>query len=212
MSELNREKALNNEELAMADAIAEYLEQMNTGTLPDAKSFAARYTNLNQTDLVASLNLLGLPRQTIKPDVNGAWLKFSSKNFNPAYQPLSLGSYIQQALNSGDKELAKLPHASLEALKQDQTPISALKDYELRDYAALAKRYGVKDSLFPRMLKWLKGVAKTVSTGTQISLTPRAQFGFARQTERDIQLNEAEIDEAVAGTDVKEAKKDQEEK
>jgi hypothetical protein len=197
MSELDKDKAFSNEETAMAEALAEYLEQMNNGSTPDAKTFVAQYHHLNQQELLASLSLLALPRKPVKLNVDSAWQNFKAKNFVHAVQPVSLGNYVQKALDSGDAELAKLPQASLEALKQDQTPISDLKDYELKDYAALAKRYGVKDSLFPRMLKWMKGVAKNVSNAAQATMTPKAQYGFARPTDRQRDLSESEIAEAL---------------
>jgi hypothetical protein len=194
------ENELTKEETAMADALAAYLEQLNlnNGAIPDAKMFAAQYAGVNQTELLESLNLLAMPRKPLKPDVNSAWLKFSAKNFASAHQTASLGNYVQSAIATNDADLsaAKIPQASLEAMKQDQTPLAALKDYELKDYADLAKRYGVKDALFPRLLKWLKNVGKSMSN-PQFGASPRAQFGFARQEDRQPDLTGQEIEKAL---------------
>lgn len=193
------EEQFNADELAMSEAIAAYLEELNSGTPLEVSAFAGRYPHINQAELEKSLKLFAIPRQPIAmPDVNTAWQKFSAKNFKLVNQPsMSLGNYVQQAIDTGDNVLAaaKLPSASLEALKQDPTPVSALRNYELGDYAALAKRYGVKDALFPRLLKWLKGVGKTMT----MPATPARGMVYARPTDRQQYLTEQDIEQALEG-------------
>ena len=60
-----------------------------------------------------------------------------------------------------------------------------LKGYQLNDYAALARRYGVKDSAFPRMLRWLKGLGKSFAFP---SLNTSSGMVFAREEETRHQL------------------------
>ncbi len=87
-----------------------------------------------------------------------------------------------------------MPKNTLEAIQADATPLEQLKGYKLNDYAALAKRYGIKDNLFPRMLKWLKGLGKNLAL-------PQSQMGgrgmvFARDEEaRRHGVNEAQLAE-----------------
>lgn len=188
---------LKADELAMAEAITAFIEELNNGQIPDPASFARNYPNAQQSELEMSLRLLAAPRKaSVTPDVNTAWQNFSARVFTvPATETVSLGNYVAQALDQKDPELtaSKLSVAALEAMKQDDTPLTALRGYQLNDYADLAKRYGVKDAAFPRMLKWLKNAAKSFSSN------PGALRGvaFARPAERQQELSEKEIAAAL---------------
>ena len=139
----------------MREAVAMYLEATNRGETPTVFGQSEEWQR--------AVALLNLPKQAAKrgTNVEMAWQYFQARHFEVATQEASLGNYIA---HQNDKEMLKesgLSKPTLEALKNDPTPIRDLKGYELNDYAALARRYGVKDNAFPRMLKWLKSVGKS---------------------------------------------------
>ena len=96
-----------------------------------------------------------------------------------------------------DRELKSigLPDPTLRAMSQDATPLAAFQSYNFDDYAQLAKRYGVKNDLFPRVLKWIKKLGKS------LSMPSGASFGsgvvFAREEEHNRSLSEAELAQAL---------------
>ncbi len=190
----------------LSERLAEYLEGLNTGqTVPvalmDGDEEWTRLTGLLQTPRRMTLAAATLP-------VESAWQSFRMRAFEvkPALQPEvqaqdnSLGSYVAQALAANEQATLNesgLPKNTLEAFQVDATPLAQLKGYKLDDYAALAKRYGIKDNLFPRMLKWLKGLGKNLAL-------PASQLGgrgmvFARDEEARRQgVHEAQLAEDLA--------------
>jgi hypothetical protein len=174
------------------EALAVYFERKN-GSLETVET-AARLSQ----PVVA---LLALPErwghQT--PNVDAAWQRFQQRAFSPATQQaasLSLGGYVSQALTQSEASTvveSGLPKATLEAITADSTSLDELKGYQLNDYADLARRYGVKDSAFPRMLRWLKGLGKSFALP---SLGSSGGMVFAREEEvRQPGLSEAELAE-----------------
>lgn len=144
--------------------------------------------------------LLVLPSR-LKPqpsDVDGAWMRFKQRSFSQAAetQPTvaSLGRYVAQALDHNEASTVTesgLSKSTLEAIKSDSTSMEDLRGYQLNDYADLARRYGVKDTAFPRMLRWLKGLGKSL---TLPSFNTSSNMVFAREEEvRRQGLNEAEL-------------------
>ncbi|MEI6046986.1 MAG: hypothetical protein WCS37_21775, partial [Chloroflexota bacterium] len=144
-----------------SETLAAYFEQRNSGLEPVVEE--------TSEELRRALALVHLSEKAAqdRPDVDKAWQMFRVRAFATApavvekEQPVSLGGYVSGALERGQatKE-SGLPQETLEALREDHTPLAELKDFGLADYAALAKRYDVKENLFPRMLKWLKVLGK----------------------------------------------------
>ena len=191
---------LNNQ---MADALAVYFERKNSGEKLDAAAFVQDWPNI-KTELGRAINLLQLPERTPQLSTQEAWQRFKGVVFTGQTAPAtdSLGSYVAQALVTNDASLKNtgLPRATLEAMSQDATPLAAFQNYQFDDYAQLAKRYGVKDNLFPRVLKWFKGVGKS------LNLKTNAGFGngglvFARPEDSKAALSEAELAQAVEQAD-----------
>jgi hypothetical protein len=189
------------------EALAVYFERKN-GSLETVE------TNARLSQPVAAL--LALPerlgRQT--PDVDAAWQRFQQRAFSPASRPaasLSLGSYVSQALTQSEASTvveSGLPKATLEAISADSTSLDELKGYQLNDYAALARRYGVKDSAFPRMLRWLKGLGKSFALP---ALGSSGGMVFAREEEvRQPGLSEAELAEKLENQPEQEPESDTE--
>lgn len=182
-----------------SEALAAYLEQRNG----EAVSPVA-FQDFSDEDLRGALALLQLADKAAKmqPDINLAWHNFRAKSFDSAAlatDPASLGGYVSGALETEQALALKqsgLPRETLEALRSDQTPLNELKDFELADYAALAKRYGVKDALFPRMLKWLKGLGKNFAA-PNLGLGGSMQRGMAFAREKDYEQRVSE--EYLAG-------------
>ena len=187
---------LNNQ---LADALATYFERKNSGEKLDAATFVQEWPNI-KTELGQTISLLQLPERTSLLSTQEAWQHFRGVVFTGQIVPAtnSLGSYVAQALFTNDVGLKNtgLPRATLEAMSQDTTPLAAFQNYQFDDYAQLAKRYGVKDNLFPRVLKWFKGVGKS------LNLTKGAGFGnggmvFARPEDSKGALSEAELAQAL---------------
>ncbi len=180
------------------EALAVYFEQFNAaGTTGDR---VAKSASLEPQ--VAAL--LALPGR-LKPqpsDVDSAWMRFKQRSFTAVGETqeasASLGRYISQVLDQNEASAiveSGLPKSTLEAIKADQTSMDELRGYQLNDYANLARRYGVKDSAFPRMLRWLKGLGKSF---TLPSLNTSGGMVFAREEEvRRQGLNEAELAERL---------------
>src|SRR5262249_31656384 len=144
--------------------------------------------------------LLQMPQRTsqAKPSVDTAWQRFRAKAFEGATESVSLGGYVAQNEQDVIQE-SGLPSTTLEALKADPTPLSELKGYQINDYANLARRYGVEDSLFPRMLKWLKGLGKSLTAPSSGAMRGMV---FARDEEpRQPGLSETELSEELSKKD-----------
>ena len=176
------------------EALAAYFESLNSPNRheePLARSVAGLGPQVEA--------LLEIPRRLERqePDVNSAWQRFQQRNFSQTASD-SLGRYVSQALAQNETSAiaeSGLPKDTLEAIKSDATSMEVLKGYQLTDYAALARRYGVKDSAFPRMLRWLKGLGKSLSFP---ALNTSSGMVFAREEEvRHQGLNEAELAEQL---------------
>ncbi len=188
------------------EALALYLERVNS---TEVTSEVMAFANKSETGLGPQVEaLLEIPRRLERqtPDVNAAWQRFQQRAFSRVAvsqeATASLGRYVSEALDQNESSAmveSGLPKAILEAIKTDLTSIEELKGYQLNDYAALARRYGVKDSAFPRMLRWLKGLGKTFAFP---SMNPSSGMVFAREEEvRRQGLNEAELVEQLEQPD-----------
>jgi hypothetical protein len=181
---------------AMREALAQYFEQLNSG---EADPTVGLETTSPEAlaDWQHTLALLQLPQRLNQqpPSVDAAWQRFRARVFDQtATQSVNLGSYVAQNEQLVIQE-SGLPQPTLEALKADPTPLSDLKNYQVKDYAALARRYDVEDSLFPRMLKWLKGLGKNLVAP---SSGPVRGMVFARDDEpRQPGLKEHELAEEL---------------
>jgi hypothetical protein len=200
------EQTISEREESVALAVAEFLAKRNEGQPIEIDAFASQYPEL-EVELHEWLGLFEIPvlAGRTMPDRGKAWEKFKTKVFTgEIVASPSLGEYVQQssALNAGELAGSGLSPEVVEALKKDATPLNDLKNYGLADYAALAKRYGVKDAAFPRMLKWLKNAVKSLSAPA----TPTMRgMVFARDSETRTQnLSEAEILEALKGEEEQE--------
>jgi hypothetical protein len=180
------------------EALAVYFERLNDAG--SSSDMLAGSTSLEPQVEV----LLALPgRLKHRPaDLDSAWMRFKQRSFSAATETqqatASLGRYVSQALDHNEASAiveSGLPKSTLEAIKADRTSMDELRGYQLNDYADLARRYGVKDSAFPRMLRWLKGLGKSF---TLPSFNPSGGMVFAREEEvRRQGLNEAELAEQV---------------
>ncbi|MBN9389277.1 MAG: hypothetical protein J0I20_14710 [Chloroflexi bacterium] len=178
------------------EALAVYFERLN-GPEGSGKVIANSASLDPQVE-----SLLGLPGR-LKPrssDVDSAWMRFKQRSFSPAVvaqeNTASLGHYVSQALDQNEASAiteSGLSKSTLEAIKADRTSMDELRGYQLNDYANLARQYGVKDSAFPRMLRWLKGLGKSL---TLPSFGSSGSMVFAREEEARRQgLSEAELAE-----------------
>jgi hypothetical protein len=191
------------------EALAVYFERLN-GAEVSGEAVALLSTMKAQpaADWARVEALLEVPdrldRQT--PDVDRAWQSFQQRAFSGLAETqaasLSLGRYVSEALARNETSAiveSGLPKATLEAIQSDATSLDDLKGYQLNDYADLARRYGVKDSAFPRMLRWLKGLGKSF---TFPALGQSGGLVFAREEEvRKQGLNEAELAEQLEKAD-----------
>ena len=181
-------------EPALQEALAVYFEQGSDWTPAQISNLSAA----QQTEWQQMQALLKLPQAAleVRPSVASAWQSFRSSHFEmaTATETASLGNYVAQALDQQEQTTLKesgLSKATLEALKADNTPLESLKDYELNDYARLARRYEVKDNAFPRMLKWLKGLSKSL-TFSSGNFSRGAVFARDEET-RPQKLNETDL-------------------
>lgn len=183
-----------------SEAVAAYFEQRNGETV-------AEFTIAPETDdLRRALALFQVTERAYqdRPDVNTAWQMFRAKAFVPVAVPEagSLGSFVNETLEAVEAVKASgLSRETLEALRQDKTPLTELKDFELADYAAMAKRYGVKDTVFPRMLKWLKGLGKNFAAPSFGGGMQRGMM-FAREEGYEHQVSEAHLAEELQRTEL----------
>jgi hypothetical protein len=192
----------------MREALAMYFEKLNGGEVDPAVEPAALLANgqpETQTEWQRTMALLQMPQRysQIGPSVDTAWQRFRTRAFDgaTAAETVSLGGYVAQNEQNVIDE-SGLPSTTLEALKADPTPLSELKGYRINDYADLARRYGVEDSLFPRMLKWLKGLGKGLTAPSSGSMRGMV---FARDEEaRQPGLSEAELSEELDKKDKEE--------
>ncbi len=169
------------------EALAAYFEQMNGAeTTSDPAVLLASMPSEVLAQWQQAMALLSVPQRAALQtmSVETAWQSFRARAFTPAsVQQASLGGYVAETLAHSEQTALKesgLSRPTLEALKSDPTPLNELKGYKLNDYAALARRYGVEDSLFPRMLKWLKGLGNKLSVSSPGA--PRGMV-FARDEE-----------------------------
>ena len=193
------------------EALAVYFENLNNAD--SSSDVVAKSTRLDpQVEA-----LLGLPGRlkSRSSDVDGAWMRFKQRSFSPASatqeNTVNLGLYVSQALDQNEASAISesgLSKSTLEAIKADQTSMEELRGYQLNDYANLARRYGVKDSAFPRMLRWLKGLGKSL---TLPSFNTSAGMVFAREEEvRRQGLSEAELSEHLEQSEKAEQPEDTE--
>ncbi len=192
------------------ETLAAYFEQRNSGAPP--AEVAAAFHEVDD-EIRQAIALLQFPERVAltQPDIDRAWQNFRVQAFVAASAPVtqvapeanSLGGYVNEALQTGQVvKDSGLPRETLEALRADATPLSELKGFELADYAALAKRYGVKDNLFPRMLKWLKGLGKSFTAPSFGSLSSRPMY--ARQEDYKHQVDEEFLAGEMQRTEPKE--------
>ncbi|HEX2914263.1 MAG TPA: hypothetical protein VH186_25920 [Chloroflexia bacterium] len=188
----------NGDEVApeLNEALAAYFEGANGGDVSrEPEDIISKSSSAVQAEWQQFQALLQAPAKAA-PSLDSAWQRFRVRAFEvaPVTQPESLGIYVSEALNKNEQAAISdsgLNRATLEALKNDPTPVAAMKDYQLNDYVALARRYGVKDSAFPRVLKWLKGLAKSLSAP---SYGGSRGMVFAREDEKREQgLSETEL-------------------
>ncbi len=184
----------------LQEALALYFERLNGDeAAPDPATMLASAGPTVLAEWQAVQALLQLPQKAgPMPSVESAWQRFRVRSFAVAPAPAlaedSLGQYVAEALASNERSALKesgLARPTLEALQAEPTSLQDLKGYAFNDYVALARRYGVNDSAFPRMLKWLKGLGKNL-----LSPAPAAGRGlmFARDEEtRTPGLTEAEM-------------------
>ncbi len=102
-----------------------------------------------------------------------------------------LGAYVTQTLTVEQViENSGLPRETVEALFTDQTPVADLKEFELKDYSALAKNYLIKENHIPNLITWLKGLTKNFSITTPS--VSKLSYGelFGRQEEFEYQPTE----------------------
>jgi|GEM_PF-1988017 len=189
---------LSDKDLALAEALGDYLERRNSGQALEIGAFIQEYPSISE-DLAHSLALLEIPRKVtaVAPDMEAAWKVFRARVFTGEQaKTASLGNYVQQALEVKDRDLtaAALSSETLVAMQNDPTSLQDLKGYDLNDYAALARRYGVKDTAFPKLLKWLKNVTKNFGLPAPNQARGMA---FARPEQRQRGLTEAEIAQAL---------------
>lgn len=185
----------------MQEAIAAYFEQQNGGPVADLSTLLNTEA---QVEWQRTVTLLEVPKRVAQSAIStaameSAWQKFRVQAFDvPPLAQVSLGGYVAQAMAQSEQTTLNesgLARPTLEALKADPTPISELKDYELNDYAALARRYGVKDTAFPRMLKWLKSLGKNFAFPS-LNANPGRGMVFAREDEpRQPGMSEQELAE-----------------
>lgn len=176
------------------EALAVYFECLN-GAESSSEAVAGSANLEPQVDALLSLPGRLKPRSS---DVDGAWMRFKQRSFSPVAatqkDTASLGLYVSQALDRNEASAISesgLSKSTLEAIKADRTSMDELRGYQLNDYANLARRYGVKDSAFPRMLRWLKGLGKSLALP---SFNPSGSMVFAREEEvRRQGLSEAEL-------------------
>ncbi len=176
-----------------SEFVAKYFEQKNNGASPAELANLMQSANTDE-ELRRVVGLIKLTEKAAqdKTDIDKAWQSFRARTFKaaPATAKVNLGNYVSETLASGEAvKVSGLPRETLEALRQDNTPLTELKDFELADYAALAKRYGVKDTLFPRMLKWLKGLGKSFAAPTTFGPS-RPTLRFAREEGFEYQATE----------------------
>ena len=194
------DEALNSQ---LAEGLASYFERKNNGENVDIASLVQAYPTVSG-ELTQALNLLQLPDQLAKtkPNVQNAWLRFKTEVFTAqlATQTASnsLGNFVMQAIVKNDPELKNtgLPRNTLEALAHDATPMAAFQNYQFDDYAQLAKRYQVKNELFPRVLKWFKGLGKSLNLNTGSSFGSSGLV-FAREESREWELSEEALAAAL---------------
>ena len=178
----------------LSERLAEYLEGVNSGQTVTAAKIAG---NEEWQRISALLEIPGRSAPSVaRTPVDSAWNNFRLRAFDlkPAAQleANSLGSYVTRQLEKDEKAALSesgLSKNTLEAFKTDATPLDQLKGYGLNEYAALAKRHGVKDSGFPRMLKWLKSLGKNFAL-------PQGQPGRGMVFARDEEARQPGLDEA----------------
>ncbi len=205
---LNRDKMASNE---AEPEVSEQFVAAITGYFEEKNGFnkskvAFKITENSGEEIRQALALLEVPERLspAHPDVDGAWQRFRVEAFDlkpaqTAVEAKSLGLYVSEALSAGEaSRQSGLPEKTLEALRRDGTALADLKNFELADYAALAKRYGVKDTLFPRMLKWLKGLSKNLGTSSfgGAGFSSRSMV-FAREDEYKQGINEEYLAEEL---------------
>lgn len=178
----------------LTEALAIYLENLNGGseTLDPAVLFK------NEPHLIAEwqqlVTLLRVPQSAKQQPLSAgsAWQKFRSRAFDVvAVAPESLGSYIAVNEQAALAESGLSP-ATLEKMKNDPTLLKDLKHYELKDFVDVARRNGVNDTTFPRMLKWLKGLGKSL-----FAPPSNTRLRFAREEDYKQGLSESEIVEKL---------------
>jgi hypothetical protein len=179
----------------LEEALATYLEQLNSSsdeTKTDPAMLLSGEPELLQ-EWQQIVMILRLPQQaaTNAVSASAAWERFRPRHFDVQVAPASLGSYVANALVADQKAVADsgLSQTLLEKMKSDPTPLDSLKSFELQDYVQVARRNGVSDSQFPRMLKWLKQLAKNVLTPPATS----TRMSFAREDEYEKGLSEQVI-------------------
>jgi len=186
-------------EARFGEKLAAYFEQRNANETENKDIAPALDGDEELKRALALVRLTDKARQD-RPDIEKAWQTFKARAFVPAAAPAvnSLGYYVAEELAGGQlSKTSGLPRETLEALQQDQTPLARLKDFELADYAALAKRYEVKDTLFPRMLKWLKGLGKNFSAPAFGSGLQQGRLIFAREEGHEPQVSETYLAEEL---------------
>lgn len=191
----------------LADALANYFERKNSGEQINTVAYVQTYPQI-QTELSRAINVLQIPDKAAKsqPNTKAAWRRFKTEVFTGqtvnVTAPESLGTYVAQAIQQNDRELKStgLPQITLEALSHDATPLTEFQNYKFDDYAQLAKRYGVKNELFPHVLKWFKGLSKS------LSLNPGGgnSFVFAREEDFKRELSESDLVDALEESSDKE--------
>jgi hypothetical protein len=193
---IQSDPAFSGQEMALAGAVADYLERRNNGQQVEISAFVAEYPAL-APELKEWLGLFVLPVRTPTPSVEAAWDKFKARVFTgETVKSPSLGDYVRQVSSSNELAAAGFSPEAAEAIKKDPTPVGDLKNYDLPAYAALARRYGVKDAAFPRLLKWLKGLAHGFSSSS--GNTPMRGMAFARDAEtRQPELTREEVSKAL---------------
>ena len=189
----------------MREALASYFEKLNGGEIDPAIDPAALLATAHpetQAEWQRTMALLKVSQRQGQAvtSVNAAWQRFRTRAFeNATAEAASLGGYVAQNEQDAIQE-SGLPATTHEALKSDPTPLAELKGYRINDYADLARRYGVEDSLFPRMLKWLKGLGKSLTAPS--SGGAMRGMVFARDEEaRQSGLSETELSEELAKKD-----------
>lgn len=175
----------------LTEAIAFYFERLNGSSEPGDPAALLR----NQPELLAEweelLALLRVPQKVKQVSAASAWQRFRRRAFDIAPEAQSLGSYVA-ANESNVLAESGLSKATIEKMKADPTPLNELKNYELKDFVDVARRNGVNDTAFPRMLKWLKGLGKGLFTPMGGS-----RLQFAREEDYKHGLSESEAAEKL---------------